>query len=161
MLLTAIKILLLGAFVVLVTCAIGLFIMAGVAQTHDVVRIPVPPGSFAANAISNPSYSDAYVAPLQYRSFRDIDRVAQLAFHRADGEIHRGQNEVAYEGKIAGVEYVVSYILVRETSPQTLTVATTVKTTSKKSRYYWMVAKQVHRRLMPYLVDRMATTAPD
>ena len=76
-------------------------------------------------------------------------------------EIYRSKNEVAYEGRTAGVDYIVSYILMKETSPQTLTVATAVKTGNKKSRYYWMVAKQVHRRLMPYLVDRMVTTAPD
>lgn len=157
----AIKILLFGAFVVLVTCAVGLLIMAGVAQTHDVVRIPVPSGSYIASAIPNPTYTDAYVGPMQFHSFANIERVAQQAFHRGDREIYRSQNEVAYEGRTAGVDYIVSYILVKETSPQTLTVATAVKTSSKKSRYYWMVAKQVHRRLMPYLVDRMVTTAPD
>lgn len=158
---TAIKILLFGAFVVLVTCAVGLFIMAGVAQTHDVVRIPVPSGSYIASAMPNPTYTDAYVGPMHFHSFANIDRVAQQAFHRGDREIYRSKNEVAYEGRTGGVDYIVSYILVKETSPQTLTVATAVKTGDKKSRYYWMVAKQVHRRLMPYLLDRMVTTAPD
>jgi hypothetical protein len=159
--LTIIKILLFGAFVVLITCAVGLFIMAGVAQTHDVVRIPVPSGSYIAGALGTPDYTDAYIAPMPFRSFGNIDRVAQQAFHRGDREVYRGKNEVAYEGKKAGVEYIVSYILAKDTSPQTLTVATAVKTGDKKSRYYWRVAKQVHRRLMPYLVDRMVTSAPD
>jgi hypothetical protein len=158
---TAIKILLFGAFVVLVTFAVGLFIMAGVAQTHDVVRIPVPSGSYIASAMPNPTYTDAYVGPMQFHSFANIDRVAQQAFHRGDREIYRSKNEVAYEGRRGGVDYIVSYILVKETSPQTLTVATAVKTGDKKSRYYWMVAKQVQRRLLPYLLDRMVSTAPD
>ncbi|HEU4930062.1 MAG TPA: hypothetical protein VFU38_09550 [Candidatus Krumholzibacteria bacterium] len=161
MLLTAIKILLLGAFVVLITCAVGLFIMAGVAQSHDVVRVPVPSGSYIAGSVSSPDYTDAYVAPMQYRSFANIDRVAQQAFHRGDREVYRSKSEVAYEGEALGIAYVTSYILVKETSPQTLTVATSVKLGNKKARYCWMVAKQVHRRLMPYLIDRMVVTAPD
>ncbi len=161
MILTAVKILLLGAVVVLITCVIGLFIMSGVAQSHDVVRVPVPPGSYIPGYLATPDYADAYVSPLRYATYSNIDRVAQLAFHRGDREVYRGKNEVAFEGETLGVSYVVSYILVKNTSPQTLTVATAVRTPEKKGRFYWKIAKHIHRRLMPYLVDRMATTAPD
>jgi hypothetical protein len=156
-----IKIIIMGAFVVLLVCAIGLFVMAGVAQSHDVVRLPVPSGTFIAGTLPTADYSDAYVAPLRYSGFSSIERVAQQAFHRGHREVFRSDSEVAYEGRASGLEYYISYILRRDTSPPTLAVATTVRIREKKGRYYWMVAKQVHRRLLPYMLDRMAITAPD
>lgn len=156
-----IKIVLLGAFLVLVACAIGLFVMAGVAQSHDVVRIPVPQNTFIASTQAMADYSDAFVAPMTYSTFRDIERVAQQAFHRGKREVFRDEREVAYEGTAPGLSYHVSYILMKDPAPQTLTVATTVRFENKKGRYYWMVVKHGHRRLLPYLLDRMVIMAPD
>jgi hypothetical protein len=162
MIVTAIKIVLLIAFVILIALAIGLFIMAGVAQSHDVVRIPVPPSTYIAGTEPKADYTDAYIGPMEYSTFRDIDRVAQQAFHRGDKEVYRDEREVAYEGSALGLSYTISYILMKDSSPQTLTVATTVRYgEQKRSRYAWMVAKQVHRRLLPYMVDRMIIMAPD
>ncbi|HXV13631.1 MAG TPA: hypothetical protein VEC56_05440 [Candidatus Krumholzibacteria bacterium] len=162
MIVTAIKIVLLIAFVILIALAIGLVVMAGVAQSHDVVRIPVPQSTFVAGTEPKSIYSDAYVAPMEYSTFRDIDRVAQLAFHRGTKEVHRDEREVAYEGTMLGLSYTISYILMKDSSPQTLTVATTVRIVEpKKGKYCWMVAKHVHRHLLPYLLDRMVITAPD
>lgn len=155
------KIVLLGVFVVLIASAIGLFIMAGVAQSHDVVRIPLPSSSFIASTAPNSAGADAFVAPMRYSTYRDIDRVAQLAFHKGQREVFRNDTEVAYEGETAGVHYYISYILVRDTSPPTLVAATTVQTKDKKGRYCWKAFEQVHRRLMPYMLDRMIIMTPD
>lgn len=157
-----IRILLLGAFVVLLVCAIGLFIMSGVAQSHDVVSIPVPQGTFIAGTIPNSDYSDAYVGPMEYAGFASIERVEQQAFHRGIKEVYRDEREVAFQGEALGYTYHVSYILFKDPRPSTLVVATTVKYgPDKKRRYLWKVAKQVHCRLMPYLLDRMIIMAPD
>ncbi len=159
---TLIKLLLLGVFVVLIVCAIGLFVMAGVAQSHGVVPIPLPPGTFIAGTEPTSDYADAYIVPMQYRSYRDVARVAQLAFHRGDKEVYRDEREVVYEGERAGIHYYISYMLMKDPQPTTLTVTTVVKYTDpKKGRYLWMVGRQIHRRMMPYLLDRMAVTAPD
>lgn len=156
-----IKIVLLGAFLVLVACAIGLFVMAGVAQSHDIVALPVPQSSFIASTQPLSDYSDAFVAPMHHATFRDIDRVAEQAFHRGDQEVFRDEREVVYQGRMLGVNYHLSYMLLRDPSPTTLTVSTTVKFENKYAHYYWPVLKQVHRRLMPYLLDRMVVLAPD
>jgi hypothetical protein len=156
-----VKVVLMGMFVVLLACALGLFVMAGVAQSHDIVHIPLPPATFIASTEPKASHSEAYIAPLRYSSFRDIDRVDQLAFHRGQREVYRDEHEVAYEGEAIGLRYVISYILSRETSPQTIAVATTVTFKDKKGFYLWKVLKHVQRRLLPYLLDRMVVTAPD
>lgn len=162
MIITAIKIVLLGATLVLIALVIGLVVMAGVAQSHDVVRIPVPQSTFVAGTEAQSIYSDAYVGPMEYSTFRDIDRVSQQAFHRGDKEVYRDEREVAYEGSALGLSYTISYILMKDASPQTLTVATTVRVVEpRKGKYCWMVAKHVHRRLLPYLLDRMIIMAPD
>jgi len=161
---TIIRIVLLGAFAVLVACAVGLVIMSGVAQSHDVVRIPVPPSTFVGGTVSTADFADAYIEPLNYSTFTNIDRVAQVAFHQGDKEVFRNQREVAYEGTRCGLNYVISYILAKDTSPQTLTVATTVRRVDKGRkgpRFLLALWKPVHRRLMPYLLDRMAILAPD
>lgn len=155
------RIALLGAFTVLLAIAIGLFVMAGVAQSHDVVSIPLPTSSYIASTLPGSSDSDAFITPLRFSSYRDIGRVAQLAFHTGDREVFRDDREVVYEGETAGIHYYISYILMRETGPSTLVVATTVQIQNKKGRYSWMVLKQVNRRLLPYMLDRMSVLAPD
>ena len=158
-----IRILILGTIVVVIACAIGLFIMAGVAQSHDVVPIPLPPSSYVASTEPMSDYSDAFIAPMNYSTFANIDRVAQQAFHRGDREVFRDEHEVAYEGRKYGLSYVVSYILTKDTAPQTLVVATTVKVADekKRARYLLTILKPIHRSLIPYLLDRMVILAPD
>lgn len=158
-----IRIVILGAIVLLIAGGIGLFVMAGVAQSHDVVHIPVPPNTYASSTEPMADYSDAFIAPMNYSVFSNIDRVAQQAFHRGDREVFRDEHEVAYEGTKFGLKYTVSYILEKDQSPQTLTVATTVKVVDpkKRARYLIMIGKPIHHCLIPYLLDRMVILAPD
>jgi hypothetical protein len=108
------------------------------------------------------NYADAVIAPMRNSTFRDVDRVAQQAFDRGEKEVFRGKREVAYQGEALGFRYYISYILMKDSSPQTLAVATTVEIgPDKKQRYLWKVAKHFHRQLMPYLLDRMVIEAPD
>ena len=163
MILVAIRIVVLVAFVILIACGIGLFVMAGVAQSHDVVRIPAPNGTFISGDDPHANYTDAYIAPLGYSGFRDIGRVAEQAFYRGDKEIYRDDGEVTYQGTVAGMfHYKMSYLLAKDQSPQTLTVVSSITLAEgKKARYLWVVAKPIHRHLIPYLLDRMVIMAPD
>lgn len=145
--------------VVAITGFVGLFIMAGVASTHDVVPIPVPSQSYLATLQGD--YTAAFRAPLMYNTYRTIDRVAEEAFVLGGKEIHRGEDEVVYEGYRGGIRYFTSYMLDRKTNPNTLTTVTLVRLHGTKSAYLWKAIRPVHKRLAPYLLDRMAQAAPD
>jgi hypothetical protein len=147
------------AIIVAFVSLVGVFIMAGVAGTHDVVPIPVPSGSSLSTMKSD--YADAYRAPLTYNTYRNIDRVAEHAYHTGAVEVSRNENEIVFEGYRGGVRYFISYMLDRQTTPNTLTVITLVRVHSTTGDYLWKVVRPVHKRLAPYLLDRMAQGAPD
>lgn len=159
MLATMMKALIAGLVVIAIAGFIGLFIMAGVAATHDVVRIPVPSGSHLAPLKAD--YADAYLAPLEYNTYRSIEGVTANAFRHGGKEIFRSENEVVYEGYRLGVRYFTSYRLDRTTSPNTLALITVVRIHEPKGKYAWRAFRPVHKRLAPYLLDRMAQAAPD
>lgn len=144
--------------VVAITGFLGLFIMAGVASTHDVVAVPVPPDSYVATMKAD--YTSAFRAPLTYNSYRDIEGVAQEAFRLGGKEVYRGEKEVVYEGTRAGIRYFTSYMLDRSASPHTLTMVTMIRLHGTNSGRLWRVLRPVHKRLAPYLLDRMAQAAP-
>lgn len=146
-------------FVVAFVGLLGLFIMAGVAGTHDVVPIPVP--SVSSLSSLKYDYVDAYRAPLTYNTYRSIDRVAAEAYPLGAVETYRDENELVFEGYKGGIRYFISYMLDRKTNPNTLTVITLVRLHGSKSGYLWTVLRPVHKRLAPYLLDRMAQAAPD
>ncbi len=152
-----------SAFVILVACAVGLFVMAGVAQSHDVVRLPVPPSTFIGSSAPAAAYATAYVAPMRYSTFASIERVEQQAFFHGEKEAFRDEHELSYQGTKWGLGYTMSYILEKGTEPQTLTVALTLNPVDPKgqARYLIKVLKPVMRGLLPYLLDRMVVLAPD
>lgn len=145
------------AIAVAIAGVIGVFVMAGVASTHDVVPIPVPSGTYLSNLKYD--YIDAYRAPLTYNTYRDIDQVAAQAFRLGAAEIYRSEEEIVFEGYRGGVRYYIGYLLDRKTSPNTLTVVTMVRTHGTRGAYLWKVARPLHKRLAPYLLDRMAQAA--
>lgn len=144
--------------VLAITGFVGLFIMAGVASTHDVAPVPIPTDSHLASMKSD--YESAYRVPLTYRSYRDIDGVAEEAYRLGGREIYRDEKEVVYEGYRSGIRYFTSYILERRTSPTTLTMVTRVRVHEPKGGWLWRAARPVHKRLAPYLLDRIAQAAP-
>lgn len=161
MIVSVFKAIVVAAIVVVVTVIIGIFIMAGVAGTHDVVPIPVPSYSYISSYEHSADYVDCYRAPLEYNTYRNLDRVIEGVPHKGEREVYRNEMEVVYEGHAVGLHYLLSYILDRSTDPATLSIATAVNITEKKGRYYWKVIRPIHRRLAPFLLDRMAQLAPD
>ncbi len=147
------------ALVVAIVGLIGLFIMAGVAGTHDVVSIPVPSDGYLAGMKHD--YTDAYRAPLRYNTYRDIDRLSREAFRLGGAEVYRSENEIVYEGYRAGIRYYLSYTLDWKTSPNTVTMVTLVRVHGTNAEYAWKAVKPIHKLLSPYLLDRMAQAATD
>jgi hypothetical protein len=150
------------SFVVLVivlaiTGFVGLFIMAGVASTHDVVPIPVPSSSYLAALKGD--YTSAFRVPLTYNTYRDIAEVAEQAYRLGGREIHRGEHEVVYEAYRGGIRYFTAYLFDSATDPNTLTVVTLVRVHGTRAAWLWKLARPVHKRLSPYLLDRMAQAA--
>ena len=147
------------ALVVAIVGLIGLFIMAGVAGTHDVVSVPVPSDGYLASLKHD--YVDAYRAPLRFNTYRDIDRLSREAFRLGGVEVYRSEHEIVYEGYRAGIRYYLSYTLDWKTSPNTLTMVTLVRLHGTDAEYAWKAVKPIHKRLSPYLLDRMAQAATD
>jgi hypothetical protein len=145
--------------VVAIAAVLGLVVMAGVAATHGVVHIPVPSSSYLSSVKAD--HIDAYRAPLEYNTYRDIARLTAFIQHNGERETYRSDDEIVYEGRAPGVTYFVSYILDRTTNPQTLSMVTAVRIHDRKGRYFWKVFRPVYRRLAPYLLDRLAQSAPD
>jgi hypothetical protein len=98
---------------------------------------------------------------MRYSTYSNIDRVAERAFHKGRSEAFRDAHEVVFEGRLIGLHYYVSYVLTRETSPNTLALATSVRFEDKKGKYVWKVLRPIYRRLAPFMLDRMAVAAPD
>lgn len=145
--------------VVAIAGLLGVFIMAGVAGVHDVVPIPVPSHSYLNNFQGD--YVDAYRAPLQNNTYRDIDQVAGEAFRLGAVEIYRDEQEVVYEGYRGGIRYYISYLLDKTTGPNTLTMVTLIRVHGTRAEWLWKPGKPIHKCLAPYLLDRMTQAAPE
>lgn len=145
--------------VVLVFGFLGLFVLAGIAQTHGVVEVPAAE-NFASVDVANADYADAWRAELNYRTYGTIEQVTSRAF-RKGREIFRNDSEVVYAGTAPGLNYQISYQLDRGTSPHTIMVTTTVKYQNAMGRAWWFFVKPGHRMLTPFRVDQMAMTAPE
>jgi hypothetical protein len=158
---TVLKAFVVIAVVVAITTVVGVFIMAGVAGTHEVVPIPVPSYSYVANHVLEPDYLDCYRAPLEFTTYINIERVIEHAPHKGEKEVYRDEKEVVYEGHAVGLQYFRSYILDRGTVPATLSIVTAVKIEEKKGRHFWRLIRPIHKRLAPFMLDRMAQSAPD
>ena len=158
---TVLKIVVGIVIVVAITGVVGVFIMAGVAGTHEVVRIPVPSYSYIANQLGPVDYADCSRVPLEYTTYIKLDTVIEHAFHKGEREVYRNEREVVYEGHALGLQYFLSYILDRSTNPATLSLATAVRLNDKNAHYYWKVIRPVYRRFAPFMLDRMAQSAPD
>lgn len=153
-----------GLFVLLVVAVIvvggGLVIMAGVAGTHDVKRIPVPKESSLYINSEVWSYADAYRRPMEFNSYRNIKQVADNVTIKGDGEIHRSDKEVVYAGHLPGIDYQVAYLLDRSGFPPAVELVTLYNIKGDKGRYLWKVFRLIHRSLAPYTLDRLGERAP-
>lgn len=157
---TLVKTLVIGLIVLTIAGYIGLVVMAGVASSHGVRRVDLPPGSYAANIAEKADYADAYRAPMTYISFKSIEDVAANVF-TSGKEVQRTSREVAISGSRGGARYDVSYVLDKSSDPPTITVATAIRLPDQRARIYWFFAQRVHRYMVPFQIDRMASSASD
>jgi hypothetical protein len=155
---TILRVFLVLGILLVFTGVMGVFIMAGVATAHDVVPIPVPSPSYLSSMQGD--YKRAFRVPLTYNTFKDIESVAEHAYPLGGVEVYRSEQEVVYEGYRFGIRYYTSYMLDRSTGPNTLTIVTLVRLHGTRSGYLWRVIRPVHKRLAPYLLDRLAQAAP-
>ena len=79
---------------------LGLFVLAGIAQTHGVVEVPAAE-NFASVDVANADYADAWRAELNFRTYRDIEQVSERAFRKGK-QTFRNESEVVYQGTSPG-----------------------------------------------------------
>ena len=146
--------------VLVITGGLGLVIMAGVADAHDVRRIPVPRQSSLSIIAAEWDYADAWRRPMEFNSYRDIAQVIENASVKGDGEIHRTKQEVVYAGSVPGMNFQVAYRLDRDAYPPSLEMVTVYKFRSATGKQLWRVYRPIHRCLAPYLLDRLGSRGP-
>jgi hypothetical protein len=154
------KVLIVGLIILGLTAAAGLGIMAVVAGTHDVKRIPVPKTSSLYTQSTMWDFADAYKRPMDFNAYRDIKQVEANVTIKGDGEIHRSANELVYAGKLPGIDYQVAYLLDRSGYPSAIEIVTIYRLKNTQGRYLWKVFKPIHRALAPYMLDKLGSRAP-
>lgn len=153
---TLVKVLVVAGVVLGLTAFFGLFVMSNLARIDGVAAAAIPNESYLSGSSQMCDYADAYRIPMEFNPFRNIDDVADNAFEKGRGEIHRTDKEVVYEGIAPGLRYDISYLLERRTQPSTLTVCTTVRCETRTGRIYLTLVKPIHKMLLPYMVKRMS-----
>jgi hypothetical protein len=157
---TLFKALILTVIVLALTAFLGLVIMAGVAGTHGVKPIGIPKNSTLAPLAASWDYSDAYRAPMEYVSYREIHEIIDNVSIKGDGELYRSAREVVFGGTLPGIGYQVSYMLDRDSFPPAVQLVTVYQIRDRKGRLLWKLWRPVHRCLAPYMLDRLAARAP-
>jgi len=158
---TLFKALFVTLIIVAITAVLGLTIMAGVAGTHDVKPIDMPKASSLAYIAGASNYVIAYRVPMEFNTYRTIAEVIANASFTGDSELHRSEHEVVYGGSMPGLTYQVGYVLDRDAYPPTLAMVTVARITDRKGRYTLKVLRPIYRCLSPYLLDRLASRAPN
>ena len=157
---TLFKVLIVALIILALTASAGIAIMAVVAGTHDVKRVPVPKTSSLYTLASMWNYADAYRRPMEFNSYRDIKQVAENVSIKGDGEVHRSANEVVYAGHLPGIEFQTAYSLDRSGFPPAVELVTVYKLKNNQGRYLWKVFRPIHRCLAPYMLDKLGSRAP-
>ena len=157
---TLFKVLIVAAIILGLVGAAGLGIMAVVAGTHDVKKVPVPKTSSLYTMSSMWNYADAYRRPMDFNAYHDIKQVEENVSIKGDGEVHRSATELVYAGKLPGIDYQVAYILDRSGYPSAIELVTVYKFKSKQGEYFWKVFKPIHKCLAPYMLDKLGSRAP-
>lgn len=71
-------------------------------------------------------------------------------------EVGRSATEVVYQDRAPGLVFDVAYQLTLESEQSVLTMTTAVRYTSGTGRVYFAMVRPIHRRLVPFMVSRMA-----
>jgi hypothetical protein len=157
---TLFKILVAALIVLALTASAGIAIMAVVAGTHDVKRIPIPKECSLYTNSTLWDYADAYRRPMEFNSYRNIKQLIDNVSIKGDGEVHRSDKEVVYAGHLPGIDYQVAYRLDRSGFPPAVELATIYRLQNTQGRYLWKIFRPIHRCLAPYMLDRLGSRAP-
>lgn len=132
-----------------------LFTLAIVANARGVRSVMAPVPSLIAIRGAGADYLDAYRVAVSPERLRNLDDVVAVAFQKGD-EIGRSATEVVYQGCAPGLVFEVAYQLTLESDTSELTMTTAVRYTSGTGRVYFALVRPIHRRLVPFMVSRMA-----
>jgi hypothetical protein len=157
---TLFKALIVGLIVLGLIAAAGVAIMAVVADSHDVKRIPVSKDSQLFGVSTMWSYADAYRRPMEFNSYRDLKQMVDNVGFKGDGEARRTNNEVVYTGHMPGIDYTFAYRLDRSGYPPAIELVTCYRLKDTQGRYLWKVFRPIHRCLAPYMLDKLGERAP-
>lgn len=157
---TLFKVLVIALIVLALTAAAGLVIMAGVAGTHDVKRIPVPKDCSLYTMSTMWDYADAYRRPMEFNSYRDLKQMVDNISIKGESEVHRSANEVVFAGHLTGIDYQVAYRLDRSGFPPAVEMVTAYRLKNREGRYLWKLVRPIHRCLAPYMLDLLGSRAP-
>lgn len=132
-----------------------LFSLAIIANARGVRSVVAPAPSLIAIRAVGADYLDAYRVTASPERLRNLDDVVVAAFQKGD-EVARSATEVVYTGCAPGLVFDVAYQLTHESDNPVLTMTTAVRYTSGTGRLYFAIVRPIHRRLVPFMVSRMA-----
>ncbi len=125
-----------------------------------VVEVALPHGSKIEALSRKSDYSDAYratVAEGPVSLSEVMERLIGAPGPRLDGvDAGRADNEVVVQGRAPGLRFFVSYHVESRLGSTDFTMSTVVVYDSWLGAVYFTPVKQGHRRLLPFLVSRLA-----
>lgn len=131
------------------------FLLGVVANARGVRSVAVPSPSLIAPRATGMDYVDAYRVAVSSGRLRNLDDVVAAAFQKGD-EVGWSTTEVVYTGCAPGLVFDVAYQLDHENDKPVLTMTTVVRYKSWVGRIYFAAVRPIHRRLVPFMVSRMA-----
>jgi len=143
---------------------VGLLLMlSGIGHARGVRAVVPQAPSLISSRIADANYVDAYRITVAPGRFRDLDDVVAVAFQKGR-QVDRNATEVVYEDRAPGRVFYVAYQLASEGGQSTLTRTTVVRyirscLASSERRAYFAVVRQVHQRVMPFMLSRMVRSA--
>lgn len=129
--------------------------LAGIARSRGVRAVIPPAPSLIATRVAGADYVDAYRVEVPLGRFRNLDDVIASAFQKGQ-LVDRSATEVVYQDGAPGLVFDVAYQLIPSGGHAALTMTTTVRYLSATGRAYFALVRPVHRRLVPFMLSRMA-----
>lgn len=135
-----------------------LTIVASLAGTRGVREVPPRRSALLDSVPGDASYRDAYEVPIPIGSFSRIEDLADAAF-RKGVQVGRAEREVLYRGRFYGLRLYTDYAVVQSRRGPAIVVTSVFHLMSSADRVRFALLRPVHRRLMPFLVGRIASSA--
>jgi len=151
------RLLLLG-LLLLGLAAFALVLIAGLAGSRGVREVTPRVTALMDSAFAESSYRDAYLVTIPRGSFSRPEDLRDAAF-RKGREVGRRGHEVLYRKRVFGIDLYTDYAVVRSGGEPAILVTTVAHLHGTADRVRLAFFKPVHRKLMPLLVGRMASSA--